>query len=180
MEESRSRLYGHPPAGCPKRRGAPKKLSPFAPGILHFQSVAGFCGAAKQPRLGLLPPDGNLTRAIHAPCESFAPRSESGGLSASRYNQNNAARQLWPSFPWCFCARCWERGSGSWRLQPWWRGVALPGLCRTRHALDPVGEIVSLSPPGRAGLIPKIEVTSYEASEEFILRASHSGSWRPT
>lgn len=43
MEESRSRLYGHAPAGCPKRRGAPKKLSPFAPGILHFQSVAGFC-----------------------------------------------------------------------------------------------------------------------------------------
>src|SRR5215469_6209173 len=31
----------------------------------------------------------------------------------SHYNHNNAARQLWPSFPWCFYARCRERGSGS-------------------------------------------------------------------
>jgi hypothetical protein len=61
-------------------------------------------------------------------------------------------------------------------------GMALPWhiFAEQGNVLDPAGEIVSLSPPGRAGLIPKTEVAWYEASEEFILRASHSGSWWPT
>src|SRR6516225_1648243 len=44
----------------------------------------------------------------------------------SHYNQNGAARQLWPFFPWCFYARCRERGSGSLAIAPMvaWRAWA--------------------------------------------------------
>ena len=68
----------------------------------------------------------------------------------SHYNQNDAARQLWPSFPWCFYARCGERGSGSLAIATMvaWRAWA-DLLPKKGTALDPVREIVSLSPPGR-------------------------------
>src|SRR6516162_6709596 len=61
---------------------------------------------AKQPHSGPLPPDRNLNTAIHT-------GQEQRPKELSHYNQNDAARQLWPSFPWCFYARCRERGSGS-------------------------------------------------------------------
>ena len=99
---------------------------------------------AKQPHSRLLPPDRNLIQAIHTPGQ------EQRLKELSHYNQNDAARQLWPFFPWCFYARCRERGSGSLAIAPMvaWRAWA-DLLPQKGTALAPVREIVSLSPPGR-------------------------------
>jgi hypothetical protein len=77
---------------------------------------------AKQPHSGLLPPDRNLINTGHPHTSGQEQRLK----ELSRYNQNDAARQLWPSFPWCFYARCRERGSGSLAIATMvaWRALA--------------------------------------------------------
>src|SRR6516164_3482805 len=83
---------------------------------------------AKQPHSGLLPPDRNLNTAIHT-------GQEQRPKELSHYNQNDAARQLWPSFPWCFYARCRERGSGFWAVTTLVALRPLAWTCRGRLSL---------------------------------------------
>src|SRR5258707_7641195 len=61
-------------------------------------------------------------------------------------------------------------------------GVACLGICFAEkgNALDPAEEIVSLSPPGRAGLILNTKVASYAADTKVTFRPNHSAAWRST
>src|SRR5260370_37133058 len=61
-------------------------------------------------------------------------------------------------------------------------GGACLGICFAEqgNALDPAEEIVSLSPPGRAGLILNTKLASYAAATKVTFRPNHSAPVRPT
>src|SRR5260370_15188187 len=104
----RRQRSGDLPGAAPAVTDQAAQVESRHPGIPTHRSSSGlrstsFWGAAKQPRLGLLPADGNFTTANAAARVLIVRRLATRAVS---YNRNDASRQLWPSFPWCFYARC--------------------------------------------------------------------------